>query len=83
MVHPIAILINGEPQTTTHLLPPGNGVIAVLQHTDNKDIRIVTPFTERRMRKDEPDRLFKRGHALSLCLVIKLSLILSYFFTNR
>ncbi len=53
------MLVDGQTKATTHFLPPGDGVVAVLECADDENVGVVPALSQRRMREDEADRFFE------------------------
>ena len=55
----LALIINAQTHSTSHLLTFFRLIIAIFQRTYLEHIRIVPPFFQRRVREDKSCRLIK------------------------
>ncbi|VOG54146.1 Uncharacterised protein [Streptococcus pneumoniae] len=59
VVHPLAVLVDGEAQSAADLLPARGGVVALLEHAHHEHVGVVPALAQRRVRPDEPHRLLE------------------------
>ena len=64
VVHPLTVLVNGQPQPTPDLLATRDGVVALLEHAHNEHVGVVPAFTQRGVGEDEPNRFGERQQPL-------------------
>ena len=64
VVHPLAMLVDGQAQAAADLLTPGDGVVALLEHAHDEHVRVVPTLAQRRVGEDEPHRLLERKQPL-------------------
>ena len=64
VVHPLALLVHGQPQPAAHLLPAGDGAVTVLERADDKHVGVVPAFAQGRVRENEAGGLLKRQQPL-------------------
>ena len=54
VVHPLSVLVDGQPQAPSDLLAAGDGVVALLEHPHDEHVGVVPSFAQRRVGEDEP-----------------------------
>ena len=60
-IHPITRLIYADPKTTAHFLSFVRcGIATMLQSANLKDIRVIPPFPQSRVRENKPYRIVQR-----------------------
>ena len=64
VVHPLAVLVNGQAQPAPDLLATGDGVVALLEHAHDEHVGVVPAFTQRGVGEDEPNRFGERQQPL-------------------
>jgi hypothetical protein len=54
VVHPLAMLVNGQPEAAADLLTAGDGVVALLEHAHDEHVGVVPALAQCGVGEDEP-----------------------------